>query len=505
MKNERKKGAVLSYISIFINMLITLLYTPFMLKTIGQSEYGLYSMVSSIMQYLAVFDFGFGNAIIVFASKCRAKNDEEGEYKIYSIFSKVYKIISFITLFLCIIIYFNIQNIFGSAMTAFEIERCKIMVIILTINLCINFPMSLYDSIITINEKFVFQRSLTIARIISNPIIMLPLLILGYKSIAMTMVVAFINIVCNIIDYIYCRKKLNYKSKKYNFDWELFKTMFSYSFFIFVASVVDKLNWSTDQIILGSVCSTVAISIYTVATSFNNLFINFSGAINGVLLPKISKLVTTNNKPSVITQEFIKVGRIQFYVVFLMLTGLIIFGKDFIVLWVGEEYINSYYVALLLIVPLTIPLIQNLGLTILQAQNKYKFKSFVTFIMALINIIISIPLAKKFGPIGSALGTCISLVIVNIIIMNVYYYKIIKIDVITFWKNIFRLIIPLFIPIVMIALLKHYVFTRNYLYIVVYAGIYSAMYFVIAYLFCFNNYEKDILLNINRKLKKVLR
>ena len=93
--------------------------------------------------------------------------------------------------------------------------------------------------------------------------------------------------------------------------------MFCYSFFIFLAVIVDKINWNVDQIILGAICGTVAVSIYSVASQFNQLFINLSTAISGVLLPKMSIMVENNASKEELTDELIKVGRLQFYIIFL--------------------------------------------------------------------------------------------------------------------------------------------------------------------------------------------
>ena len=70
---ERKKGAILSYVSIIVTTIIQLIYTPFLIRKLGQSEYGLYSLVQSIIGYLTVLDLGFGNAIIVYTAKYRAQ------------------------------------------------------------------------------------------------------------------------------------------------------------------------------------------------------------------------------------------------------------------------------------------------------------------------------------------------------------------------------------------------------------------------------------------------
>ena len=71
--NQLKAGAILSYVSIGLNNIVGLLYTPFMLRMLGQNEYGLYSLVASVVSYLTVLDLGFANAIVRYTAKFRAE------------------------------------------------------------------------------------------------------------------------------------------------------------------------------------------------------------------------------------------------------------------------------------------------------------------------------------------------------------------------------------------------------------------------------------------------
>ena len=500
---QRKLGVILSYFSIIVNTLIQLIYTPFLIKMLGQSEYGLYSLVSSIIGYLTVLDLGFGNAIVVYTSKYRALNKTNEEKRLHGMFFYIFCIIGVIAALLGIIFFLNISNIFGNTMTEIELKKVKIMMIILIFNLAISFPFSIYSSILNAYEQFTFQKIVSIINSLIKPLIMIPLLFLGYKSITMAVVITIVNIAVMISNCLYCKNKLKIKIKYQGFDKKLFKEIFSYSFFVFLAVIVDKINWSVDQFVLGAISGTIAVSIYSVASQLNSLFISLSTAVSGVLLPKMSKLVASNASDSKLTNEFIKVGRIQYLLIFLMASGLVIFGKQFIILWVGEQFTDSYYVALLLILPLCIPLIQNLGLSIMQAKNKFKFRTICMVIMSIFNLIISIFLAKKYGPIGSAVGTAISLIVINVFLMNIYYYKVIKINVIKFWKSIIKMTIPFIIPVSLILIIMKLISFTPIVNIIIFASLYSLMYFLIAYLFSMNEYERGIIKNILKRLNLI--
>jgi len=199
---------------------------------------------------------------------------------------------------------------------------------------------------------------------------------------------------------------------------------------------------------------------------------------------------------------FTKVGRLQFFVLGLILSGFIIFGKEFIYLWVGETYSESYIIALLLIIPATVPLIQNMGINILQAKNKYKYRVMILLSTAIFNLFLSIPFAKQWGGIGSALATTISFVIGPILIMNWYYKKKIHLDILDFWKKIGRIAIILSLCSILGLLFKKMIPITNYLTLGVNVVVYSFIYLTAMYFLATNSYEKGLIKNINLRRKK---
>ncbi|MBR2743987.1 MAG: oligosaccharide flippase family protein [Clostridia bacterium] len=503
-RNQVKAGAVLSYLSLFINNFLGLVYTPFLLSKLGQSEYGLYSLVTQIIGYLTVLDLGFGNAIVVYTAKYRARGEKDKEARLNGMFIAIFCIIGLIATIIGFVLYFNVNRLFGATMTADEIGKAKIMMLILTFNLAITFPFSVFSSIVTAYERFVFAKVRTIIRNLLMPIIMIPLLMMGYKAIAMVVVVTALNIYILASNTMYCFRKLHIKIKFGKFDIRLLKEIFAYSFFIFLAVLVDKVNWSVDQFVLGAVAGTIAVSLYAVAAQFNNIYLSFSSAINGLLLPKVSKMVAREESDEEISKLFIKTGRLQYIVMALVITGFVLFGKQFINLWAGKDYEMSYYIACILMIPVTIPLIQNVGISILQAKNLHKFRSVLYAVIAVANIAASIPLAKALGGVGSAIGTAASLIIGNGIIINIYYYKKAKINIIEFWKQIIKMTIPI-IPLAVAAFfVLKYVALTKWITLGIGAAIYAVLYAIIAYFFMMNSYEKDLLLKpLGKVLKKI--
>ncbi|KAA6347101.1 hypothetical protein EZS27_005394 [termite gut metagenome] len=491
--NQLKAGAILSYASIGLNSIIGLIYTPFMLRMMGQSEYGLYSLAASLIAYLTILDLGFGNAIIRYTAKFRAENRQQEQSEMFGMFLKLYSVISIITLLAGSVLYFNVEKLFDETMNNEEMYKVRIMLLLMLFNLAFTFPMSIWGSIITAYEQFIFQKIINIIRIILNPLVMVLLLMFGYKAIAMVIVTTLFNVTTLTINWWYCRKRLNIKIHFGKIKWKFLQEISFYSFWIFLEAIMDKIYWSSGQFILGMYVGTAAIAVYTVAIQLRGMYMGFSLAIVSVFLPKVTAMVVPENNGKKLSDLFIRLGRIQYILISFILVGFILFGKQFICLWAGQDYEKSYYIALLFFIPLLPDLIQNLGITILQASNKMKFRSILCLIIAIVNIGISIPLAQKYGEIGCAIATAISLIIVQGMVMNIYYKKHIHLDIFQFWKEIFKMsIVPILLGIVTFLILVYIPPLNSFTSLTI-----TILIFTIIYIFCFwqgsmNVYERTL-------------
>ena len=499
MKKEIKIGAVLGYINMIASLLVSFLYTPILLKNLGQSEYGLYALVASIIGYLSVLDMGFGNAMVRFVSRSKANPDKASESKINGLFLFLYMIIGIISLIVGFILIQNISSIFA-ALTPDELSKARIIMIILVFTVSLSFPLSIFDSYVLSCEKFKYIKILSLIKTLIVPLTMLPLLFMGHKAITMVIVTSSYSIIFHMITIFYCFKKLKMKIdfSFHNIDKILLREVLVYSFFIFLNIVVDNIYNNTDQVILGNVAGTIAVSIYAVAARVSSINTSFSTTISGLFFPRITKTLEEDNGNKKVSDLFIRVSRIQLYIMALIMFGFIVFGRQFILLWVGNDYVSAYYILLLLMIPAIIPLTQNIGISILQARNKHKFRSVVYLCIAILNIFISIPLAREYGGVGAAVGTAIANIIGQITIMNFYYWKKLEIDIPTYWKRFINYMLPfgMFSSGVYYLVSK---ITFSFLTLLLAIVIYTVIYLGYAYLYM-NEEEKGYVKKIKNKV-----
>lgn len=500
--SQLKIGALLSYVVLALQNLVGLLYTPFMLRMMGKSEYGLYSIAASIVAYLTVLDLGFGNAIVRYTAKYRAEGKVEEQYQMFGMFFLIYCVIGFIALLAGGVLYLNAENIFDSAMTATELNRTKIILVLMVANLAITLPFSLFGSIITAYEQFVFQKVIAIVRIILNTATMIVLLTIGYKAVAMVVVTTIFNILTLGSNYWYCKHYLKIRMKFGGFQWGFLKEVAIYSFWIFLNAIMDRIYWSTGQFVLGAFAGTAVVAVFAVAIQLEHMYMSFSTAISGVFLPKVTAMTVRDSDGKSISDLFIKTGRIQYCVMILVLTGFFLFGRQFIHIWAGEGYDEAYTIAMLFFVPLTVPLIQNLGITILQARNQMKFRSLLYLVISLVSLGAQIPLSKYYGGVGCACAIAGALVLGQIIVMNIYYQAKQKINIVGFWFEIAKMsIVPAVLTVACYYVLQQFALD-SVVKLILGIAAYLVVYLPLFYLFSMNAYERDLIV---KPLKKILK
>lgn len=222
---------------------------------------------------------------------------------------------------------------------------------------------------------------------IATPILNLVVLFMGYASVGLAMIGLLTQVVYGVIFIWYCKQKLNVVPRFKNMPFYMLKEVLGFSVYIFIASIIDMLYWATDKVLIGAVLGTVAVAVYNIGGTFTSMLQNMSSAISGVFGTRVNMMVFENQSIEKLSELLIRIGRLQYYVVSLILSGYIVFGQIFIDIWAGKDYSQAYIIGLLTMIPLAIPLIQNIAFTVITAQNKLKFRTIVYAVIAVLNVI----------------------------------------------------------------------------------------------------------------------
>ncbi|SNV54547.1 Polysaccharide biosynthesis protein [Veillonella rodentium] len=498
---ERRVGVLLSYLFLLSNTVINLAYVPILIHYIGIDQFGLYKLLGSFIAYFGVLDFGLSATIVRFLVKYKVNGEVENINKLLSVAGLLYTGIGVIIASIGVYFYFLFPTLFPKLSTDL-LNSGQIILLFLLFNILVLFSTKIFDAIIISDERFIFLKTCGIVQILIQPVFIVVAIIYYPYALTVVIVQTLTNVALVIAKYMYVKWYMGFTYSFTGWDSKVVKNISNLSLSFFVVSVVDQIFWQSNQLIIGAKLGSFYVAAYAIASQIYINYMNISLAISGVLLPKVTAMIATNASDNEITDVFIRVGRLQFYILSLILSGFIIFGHEFLYFWVGAKFDLVFEVVLIIISAFTIDLIQNLGLTIMQARNVYYIRAIVYTIVGVLNIALSYYWIPVYGIIGGAYSTALCMLIGNGFVMNYYYYRYMNINIVKFWLEIIKIAI---IPCVLVPIM---LYIKNYLYTQPSLSVWIVLIFIYVVLllacyikFSFNNYEHDLVYKVINKLK----
>ncbi len=494
--NERKLGILLSYFNIFLHAVLGFIYVPILLHYIGKSEYGLYQLMGSLIAYFGVMDFGLSAAVIRFYTKYKALGDKAGMENILAISMRGYGLVIVLALLLGGVCYTFLDAAFAESMSAAEVAEAKDIFLLLLLNIAFTLGTMVFRSVINAHEKFLFLKGMETVQLVLQPVLVVLLLIQSPCAFSVTLVQTGLNLALSLVRMYYCFQVLHVRIRYHYWDSALFKDFRHLALSVFAVSVIDQIFLKTNQIILGVISGTAAVAVYSLSFLIYVNYMALSSAISGVYLPHVTEMVARREPVSHLSALFIKIGRWQYYLLALVSTGFIIFGREFIGMWAGPGFEEAYVITLLIILPFTIDLIQNIGNSILQAKNCYDFRAKVLFFSGILSLGLAVPLGLRYGGTGCAFATGLAMVVSNGLVMNWFYAKEIHLAIKDFWQQIGRITLS-FAPVAVLGYVGNMMFpTEGLAAFLLKTVIYSALYGAAIWIFAMKDEEKEKLYEV---------
>ena len=499
--DEKKIGVIISYLTLLVSSLLSILLTPVMLKNLGDVEYGLYQTITSFIGVLTVLDFGSGVATTRYVAKYNLQQDKEGCNNYLAMSMIINVIISVLIFLIGSGFVLSIDNIYSKSFSGDDVEKAKILAVLYIINISVNIFLNMFYGVAIGYKKFLFGNGTQLIKIVVRFGLIYILLAVGMRAIAISIADIAVNIGTIIFVWGYIKIKLDVRLRLVKWDKVVFWETFSFSVALFLQSIVNQVNNSIDKVILGSMIGGTAVTIYSVAMSIYLIYGSLSGAVKKVLLPDAVELVKNGVDGKKVTEFVIKGGRFQFMVLIYILCGFFLVGREFITLWVGEHYQISYYIAIILMVPTLFQLSQNITETILDAMGKRMLRSVILFVGAMGNIFLTILLIKLWGLIGAPIATAITCVLSWLIALNIYHHKVMKLQVIRMFIEICRGTFLCAVVSTLLCGMLNYIEMPNALSLLVKGMTFTVIYIIMLWRKGFNKEEQQMLRKVIPFLK----
>jgi len=425
---SKKSAAILAYLVLALNMLNSIFLTPILLHKLGVDEYGLYQMVYSVGAYILILDLGISSVMTRFISEYRFRQDKKGEANFGALIG--FFVLGIIVLIVIggNVINVNIENIYKNLSTS-DYETSHTMFKLMIFQFIVTMVDQYFQGVISAYERFNYSKVVGIIQIILSFILVVILVSLGLGAVGVVLSFAIMITLKTIMDGFYVFKIIEFKIHYYRWDYMVMEPAVGLMMAMFLQQVVLYANTVAGKTILGIMCTKRDVVIYAVANTLITFFNSLPTVFSGMFQPQVVRMVVNKDTPSLLTDLVIRVGRWQFILVGMVIAGFVLFGKDFLTLWVGGEMLDAWYIFLIIAPFNAVPLVQTICISIMNAYDKRIYRSIVLVFSSILNIIVTIFLVKLIGLWGAPIGIAFTYLIGHVIVMNIYYAKNIKLEV----------------------------------------------------------------------------
>lgn len=505
MKNQRKIGAIFSYIATILNIFISIFLTPFILQQIGDVEYGVYRTVQSLTGQLALISIGIGTIMSVMVARYNVREDKAKDRDKENLFAmgiSIAGIISLLVILAGTVLFCFIDTLYSATMNSEQIFLVKELYIILVFNVALYLFRDVFAGIIHGYEKFLYSNFLKVLRLILRVALIVILLLCGFRSFSLVMCDLLLTVALLVCDVVYCFKILEIKVKFHFLDKELFKMLLSFSIAVMMQTFVNQVNQNLDGVILGAMVKPQLVTVYSLALTIYVSFNSMSSALASLYTPEAARMVQLHSSTEELEKFVVKVGRYQYLTMALLLGGFISVGENFVNVWVGSGKGDVYYLALILMIPMMYANTLSGANSVLDGYMKRMGRSIILIFTAIINIVFSICMVKIIGYWGAAWGTAGSVILGQIIILSFHYRKVFGFHVIKYFAGISKGITLSLVLAILCSLPFGYIHISDFWLVIIKGIVFVAVYGICIIKFGANENEKIIIHNALKMIKR---
>lgn len=403
--NERRIGALLGYALLGLTAVVAFFLTPFLVSQLGKAQFGVYSIVGSLAAYFILLDLGLGDTVIRYIVRFRRQQDAAGLANFMAIMLGIYGCIALALLAIGAGIYAALPTLFGNSLTPDELVLLKHMFLVVLAGGAVTILLNPFSGVLTAYERFVLSRGLDVVLQVGTALAVVAVLLMGFKAVAVVAVMTIATLAVAVFKATYAMTRLGVGVRFTALPAGFLKEIAAYAGPIFTVVVVELIYWRLNNIIVGSMIGAAAVAVYAIAVSFQKHFMRLVTAISRVMYPRIIDRIEAGASGAELTDLLVRISRVQAIVLLPVLIGMIVFGREFLNLWLGPDFEAAYPVMLMTLIPYAFELVGNVRNMVLQVKGLYWIRALMVLAISLLNVVVAIALIPRFGIYGAAIGT----------------------------------------------------------------------------------------------------
>lgn len=444
LRVQAVKNVGATWLGLLIHGAIGFFLSPFILHRLGSETYSLWILIFAFSGYFGLLDLGIRSSIVKYTAKFIANGDEDELSRYLSTSFAFYFAMGIAVLLLTAIgsVYFR----FLFKIPASSIQQPRLIFTIAGIGVAITFPLGVFAGALEGLQRFSWLQLSQIAVTLLRALLIIATLSSGGGLLA----IGIITVATNIVSYLaftwMAIRLLPVSLHVRRVEKAALSKMAGYGVFAFAIVAAEKLRFQSDAMVIGAMLSSSAITIFAIGSKLVEYSSYAVRSMSQIFTPMSSQFEASGDVDR-LRRTFIAGNRACAFVVFPVCVTLILLGRPLIEAWVGEQYVASYYVLVLLIIPRSLYLAQSVSTKILLGMGRHRALATILLFEGCANLCLSFLFVRRWGILGVALGTAIPLMCTSLAFLPRHLCRILGISVREFLTRAYALPLSLCVPL----------------------------------------------------------
>ena len=427
------RNILANWLALGIATVVGFFLTPYMLRHLGDTGFGLWVLVTTLTGYYGLLDFGLRNSTSRFVAHYEAHDDAGGLERVVSTALFANGALGLLVLLMAGVIAWNLDRLV--AVPEGWTQTARGLVLVFGVGSALGFPLNMFGHVLEGFQRFTWIGGVQATITVGRAALTVWLLSRGYGVLAVGVLTLFTTlagslIYAAVVHRIYPQLRIRWASV----DRAMFRQLAGFGLVAFAISISATLRFQADALVIGAFLSVQAVAHFSIASKLIFYVTDVVQAMAWVFTPVFSHLDAKRDVRR-LGQALVKANRYSSFVAFPLTAFVAVAGQSLITVWVGSRYVSSYPVLLVLLLPTCLYLAQAGSPKLLYGMARHSMLARIFLLEGLVNIALSIALVRWYGILGVALGTAIPMALTSLFVLPLYVCRLLRLRLSTYlWE-----------------------------------------------------------------------
>ncbi|MBK1630600.1 hypothetical protein CKO31_07545 [Thiohalocapsa halophila] len=404
-----------SYLRFVVVMVVVFFLTPFIVGKIGVDQFGLWSLIFSVVALFGLMDLGFATAANKYMGEFHGSGDHAGRNEVLATLLGVYLGLGI----LCIAIVALVSTFAGDWLDLDPTMRHWFQLALWLLGgvVAINLPLNLFKAVLNGSGRMALVNGIDLAMQLLNAALIVTLLNADYGiraliySTSLTMLLG--PLLATVLAFA-LTPRLSVSPRL--FSRPRVRELLGFSFYFFIANIAVLIILRMDPLVIKAFLPLSAVAVYAIGAKIAEYTYYLNKQFSNALMPLVAQS-RGGGDDATIDRVLLDGTRFGMAIALPFVALLFFYAEAIILLWMGEDFAGAVPVLRLLLGAILSTAMQLNAANVLAMNGQHKFIALAMAASALLNLVLSVILIQDYGLNGVALATLIAAFTVEVLVI----------------------------------------------------------------------------------------